>query len=179
MLDTCNAPTKSNTEYLINPTINMAFPNIIMLLSHRFREFTEASNLAALLASHAPNRSMTTMGLTEIFLNAIEHGNLGIEYRTKSAFTNEKEWFAEINKRLLDKANLHKYVHVITEITPHYVKFTVSDQGQGFNFEKYASLTHVPLTDRNGRGILISKEAAFHKVAYFPPGNRVECIIYK
>lgn len=164
---------------VVHPYPSMTIPSIITIVQHQFKTLAEATTLAAELAAYTPNRSMAMMGLSEMFLNAIEHGNLGIEFSTKSMFASEKQWFEEINKRLLDSANINKYVTVTTEITPHAIKFTVTDQGHGFDFEKYQDIKNVPLTDTNGRGILISKEAAFDKLIYTAPGNTVDCIIYK
>ena len=164
---------------LSSPYPNLDVPHFITIVEHEFRELTEASTLAAKLSSYTPNRSMTSVGLSEIFLNAIEHGNLGLAYSTKTLFASEKKWFEEINKRILDPENQDKYVRVTTEETPHYIKFTVIDKGAGFDFEQYENVKTVPLNNRNGRGILISKEAVFDKLIYFYPGNKVECIIYK
>lgn len=180
MLET--VPTKGEPELpslmsSLYPQLDI--PHFITIVEHHFQALTQATALAAQLSSYTPNRSMTSVGLSEIFLNAIEHGNLGIEYHTKSMFASETKWFEEINKRLLAPENKDKYVKVITEATPHYIKFTVIDQGTGFDFEKYENVKTVPLARNNGRGILISKEAAFDKLVYFYPGNKVDCIIYK
>lgn len=179
MLDSLHTLEEKELEYAMPLYPYMTIPSMIKILQHQFKTLSEATALASHLSNYTPNHSMTTMGLSEIFLNAIEHGNLGIEFRTKSMFASEKQWFEEINKRLLDTANIHKYVSVTTELTPHYIKFTVTDQGQGFDFEKYHDIKNVSLTDTNGRGILIAKEAVFDKVIYSAPGNTVECIIFK
>ena len=49
-----------------------------------FRTIDECKNLAALLASMSPRPDRVVVGLSELLMNAVEHGNLGISYDDKS-----------------------------------------------------------------------------------------------
>lgn len=145
----------------------------------RFRSLNEAHACAQELASFCPNPAMAAMGFTEIFVNAVEHGNLGIDYNDKACFENQQEWLDEVNRRLLLKENIRKYVQVELQIMPDQIRVCVSDCGYGFDWEKFQNRKDVPLTSFHGRGILIATELAFDELIFMPPGNRVDCIIYQ
>ena len=156
----------------------MHFPHLISSSYHEFNTLSRATFLAELLTRVAPHRSMALLGLSEIFINALEHGNINIDYILKKNLNNENLCLMELNKRLEQRANIHKYISVDTQITPHAIRYHVRDQGAGFDWQKYQKTETVPLTDRHGRGILIAKEIAFDQLIYYPPGNAVDCIIY-
>ena len=62
--------------------------NTLTLLDHgrfSFRTLDEARHLAALLAKSCPEPEHKTRGLSELLVNAVEHGNLGITYQEKAA----------------------------------------------------------------------------------------------
>ncbi|MEN8180423.1 MAG: response regulator, partial [Pseudomonadota bacterium] len=50
----------------------------------QFRTLQEGRNLATLLANASPNAGNVVIGLSELMVNAVEHGNLGISYEEKS-----------------------------------------------------------------------------------------------
>src|SRR5258708_3286346 len=52
--------------------------------SYQIRTLHEASELAHLLAAAHPDPDRVVVGLTELLVNAVEHGNLGITYREKA-----------------------------------------------------------------------------------------------
>ena len=58
----------------------------------RFRSLDEAAALAALLSSLCPNPDMAAIGLSELLVNAVEHGNLGITYAEKSTLMSGGNW---------------------------------------------------------------------------------------
>src|SRR5438477_4285985 len=49
-----------------------------------FQTVDQARDLGALLANTCPDPTATVIGLTELLVNAVEHGNLGITYEDKS-----------------------------------------------------------------------------------------------
>src|SRR5437764_4950947 len=65
-----------------------------------YRTIEEARGLAAVLASACPDAESTVIGLTELMVNAVEHGNLGITYDEKSALLADESWSAEVSRRL-------------------------------------------------------------------------------
>lgn len=144
-----------------------------------FRSLQEAREWAQKLAQGCPNPNRAELGLNELFVNAIEHGNLGIQYNEKAMFEDAYEWLNEVNKRLMQRENISKYVQVAIESTPELIRFTVKDQGIGFDWNDYSSVEKIHRLNPNGRGILIAREVAFDELNYQSPGNQVEAIIYR
>jgi len=60
----------------------------------------QGEQLSALLSSACPEPRKVVVGLWELILNAIEHGNLGISYEEKSNLNKENQWSSEILRRL-------------------------------------------------------------------------------
>lgn len=166
-------------QYIITNTNELNIHDVYWTKTLRFRTFTEARDAAIDLSQHAPVPALAAMGLTEILLNAIEHGNLGIDYNEKASFASPDLWLEEVNRRLMQKDNINKYVECIAEATPSMIKFTVTDQGCGFNWHDYKSVDKIHRMNKNGRGILIAYELGFDELNYVDPGNKVECIIYR
>lgn len=158
---------------------DLAIPHPYTQTYLTFRSFQEAKRHADHIATLCPNPTHASLGLTEIFINAIEHGNLGIDYNEKAMFADEFEWMNEITKRLMRRENLSKFVEVTLECTPERVKVAVKDQGLGFDWTAYGTKDCIHRLNRNGRGILIARELGFDDLIYHSPGNKVDCIIYR
>ena len=52
----------------------------------RLRTMSEATLLSEFIANNCPNPRLVLVGISEMIVNAIEHGNLGITF-------DEKSWF--------------------------------------------------------------------------------------
>ncbi len=61
----------------------------------RLRSVEEARDVGTLVAGLCPDPSNTVIGLTELIVNAVEHGNLGITYAEKSELSGMERWMAE------------------------------------------------------------------------------------
>jgi CheY-like chemotaxis protein len=142
-----------------------------------FRTVAEARQIAMLLSSFCPSSDTALMGLTELMLNAVEHGNLGISYEEKTRLIAEGRLHEEVEHRL----SLPKYAEKIATACfrriDHRLIFNISDQGQGFDWQSYLDMSVERLTDNHGRGIAMSRNVAFSSLTYSPPGNSVEAII--
>ncbi len=143
----------------------------------RFRTLAEAEILAAALAQGWPRAQRLAMGLTEIFTNAIEHGNLAISYSDKDQLIEAKNWDEEIAERLEHPENRDKYVTVTVERAPGEIRITVRDQGRGFDWRGYMELDPARAFSAHGRGIAMARRLAFDHLEYHDPGNEVLCIL--
>lgn len=99
----------------------------------RFRTIAEACKLAALLAHLCPEPEIAVIGLTELMINAIEHGNLDISYDLKNLLRREDRWEREIEQRSQLPEYRHRIVSVTAERIPGAIRFTIIDQGAGFD----------------------------------------------
>lgn len=119
-------------------------------------------------------------GVQEMIVNAIEHGNLGITYEEKSELLDNGEDIGEfISRRARDPQYAGKKVTIRYILTQDYVKYTISDEGNGFNHRDIP----MEITDENfksvhGRGIIMSR-SAFDEFRYNDKGNEIAMTIYK
>ncbi len=120
-----NSAKKQTQQFSNDLNIN----NFYSFKTIQFRSLKEAHDCAQTLALICPNPALAAMGLTEILLNAVEHGNLGIDFNEKASFKNQEDWLNEVNRRLLLRENIHKYVTVEVETNIEQVKFTIIDCG--------------------------------------------------
>lgn len=111
----------------------------------------------------------------ELFVNAIEHGNLGIGYEEKTRLLREATLSQEIERRLELPENADKRVRVEIEKSGNRASVTEEDQGPGCEYEKYLGYEEGRSLHAHGRGILLS--GTLFDLTYLPPGNRVRALI--
>jgi len=147
--------------------------NLLSRAEFCLKTLSDAQDLALLLAdaSMAPNR--TVSGYSELLINAIEHGNLGISYMEKSRLLSEDRWADEIETRLKHPNYAARMVNVTLEKTTAACIVTIADQGDGFNWQAYLEFSPERVFDLHGRGIAMSKATSFDKLEYLGKGNSV------
>mgnify|MGYP006274615783 CR=1 FL=1 len=146
------------------------------LLKHgRFelRTLTEARNLAELLAYAFPDPLRTKLGLTELLVNGVEHGNLEISYAEKSSLLKAGRLDAEIARRLALQENLQKRVWVSMDRKETEVDVEIVDAGKGFDWRRYLALDGERSDDSHGRGIAMSRRISFDRLEFRNSGNHV------
>ena len=139
----------------------------------RFSTLEEARQLVELLANASPDATRLVPGLSELLVNAVEHGNLGITYQDKSRLNKEGIWTEEVEKRLALPENADKYVSLAFERTQQEIRFVIEDQGPGFDWQQYMELKPERAFDNHGRGIAMAKTLSFDRIEYLGRGNRV------
>ncbi|MFC5302192.1 response regulator [Azospira restricta] len=138
-----------------------------------FRTLDEARTLAEFLAGLCPNPQAALFGISELMVNAIEHGNLGISYREKTLLLMENDWHAEIGRRLELPQFRARVAHVRLEPQPDCLRFTISDAGAGFDWQRYLDFDPTRIFDPNGRGIAMAQRTSFASIEYPGCGNVV------
>ncbi|MBI5464929.1 MAG: ATP-binding protein, partial [Ignavibacteriales bacterium] len=137
---------------------------------HTFRTIEEAESLAVKIASLAkqPSRALR---ISELLINAVEHGNLGITYEEKGELMRKNRWRDEVDRRL----NLPAYRGIEATITvrldPKELRVDILDGGKGFDFKQYLVINPTRVFDSHGRGIALAN--SFLHLRFHPPGNRV------
>lgn len=142
-----------------------------------FRTLDEAKNLTSYLVNFYPDPEKTMLGISEMLINAVEHGNLEIGYDEKGEIFMNGTWEDEIHKRLKQKKHKNKKVNVIYKRSKSAISLKIRDEGKGFDWKKYLEMSPDRAVDYHGRGIALSKALSFDKVEYNPPGNEVVCKI--
>ena len=142
-----------------------------------FRTPQEARDLATLLANTAPDPGRIVLGLSELMLNAIEHGNLDIGYDRKTALIENGSLEDEI-ERLLNSAEFsNRHAEVRVRRSDGELSFRIRDQGAGFNWQGYLEMSPERAFDTHGRGIAMARMLSFERVEYAAQGNEVEAVI--
>jgi len=144
-----------------------------------FHTMEQGKKLAALLASICPDPEKAVMGLWELFLNAVEHGNLGITYKKKSQLIENDEWLAEVERLISLAENILKRVKVQVKNLKYEIRFFIQDQGNGFEWQSFLELSPDRAFDAHGRGIAVAKKLSFDRIKYIGKGNRVLAVIRK
>lgn len=117
--------------------------------------------------------SLLVLGLQEILINAVEHGNLGINFAEKTALLESGRYLETLAERAKNPAVGARRVTVEGTWIPGEVTIQVTDEGEGFDWTVVPDLDKVDALDReSGRGIALAVQA-FDEVRYSPPGNRV------
>ena len=144
-----------------------------------FRTLNEAKNLACFLASCFPAPERVVLGLSEIMINAVEHGNLNITYEEKSKLIQEGNWRIEIEKRLAKPEYQDRIAKVHYQSQDDCVKVTVSDEGNGFDWQEKMNFDNMDMTAPNGRGIMMASNISFDEITYNDKGNTAICTVKK
>lgn len=155
--------------------------NSLQLLSEaRFelRTIEEASRLAAFLAQTSPEPDSAALGLSELLINGVEHGNLGISYAEKSDLKRQERWQEEVARRSALTENLAKRVRVQFARAEGRIVIRIQDEGLGFDWQPYLDFDAERAFDPNGRGIALARLASFESLEYEGCGNAVVATLF-
>lgn len=139
----------------------------------RFRTLAQARTLTAALSSLAADPQSAGLGLGELLVNAVEHGNLGISFHDKARLLSEDRWEQEVEARLAMPQYADKYVEVLLERHDGVIQLTIRDQGPGFEWQRYLELDEGRAMYPNGRGIALARHIGFKSMSYRGNGNEV------
>ncbi|CUW38658.1 putative response regulator receiver modulated diguanylate cyclase (CheY-like superfamily 1-136) [Magnetospirillum sp. XM-1] len=138
-----------------------------------FRTPQEAQSLAAGLAQLCDNPDDAGLGLFELMMNAVEHGNLGISYDEKTALRRSWRWEQEIESRLAASPWSERVARIGINHLGEDVEFTIVDQGAGFDWQQYLQFDPKRAFDVHGRGIALANTLSFSQLEYRGNGNEV------
>jgi DNA-binding response OmpR family regulator len=150
---------------------------MLMNGSFRLRTHAEAQHLAVFLAQLCPDPKVAVLGIAELIVNAIEHGNLGITCSEKASLMREDRLSQELNRRHELPEYRNRRVAISVERHPQEVSFMVQDEGEGFDFREYMELDPARAFEPNGRGIALARMMSFSRLEYQGVGNLVRASI--
>ena len=113
------------------------------------------------------------IGLYEIIINAIEHGNLGITYDEKNNALNSNTYMDILDKRIDMAEKVNKKVEITSTFDNNNFQIEVKDDGSGFDYQNIPS-PHDPdkILQAHGRGVFLTS-IYYDEVKYIDPGNKV------
>ena len=118
-------------------------------------------------------------GISELLVNALEHGNLKIGYEEKSNLMRSGMWRIEVDRRLDSAENKGTYIELEFQVGLQGVQITISDQGSGFDWLPYMDFDPDRAFDPHGRGIAVARLSSFDDLEYIGKGNEVIAAINK
>lgn len=143
----------------------------------RFQAPVLAKSMSHILANLSKDPDRLGLGLWEMFMNAIEHGNLGIDNEEKRRHVNNRNIDDLVQEKLRLPENKNKFVSVSYIVTAKRAIFDIKDEGNGFDWLKFWDIDHSRMFDKCGRGIALARMMAFDHIAYLGSGNNVICSI--
>jgi len=120
------------------------------------------------------------IGLREVIINAIEHGNLGITFDEKTHETENGDYMKFLLRRQSDAKYAGRKVHVDYAIGQRLAYFRITDGGDGFDHAKFTKNLEPDKSNEDlehGRGIFITRQI-FDVCRYNAKGNEVILIKY-
>ena len=150
----------------------------LMKIAHfEFKTIDEANDLAKVLANACAKPDRAVTGISELLINAVEHGNLGISYEEKSRLVSQDTWKQEVRKRLESAEHKDKRVSVYFKRDGDKNRILIEDQGKGFEWQNFLELDPTRAFDTHGRGIAMAKMLSVDEINYQGCGNKVELVV--
>ena len=168
-----------NKALLASLKVTQASVKLLKNAHFEFRSLEDVRAVSSLIACSCDEADKIAMGLTELMINAIEHGNLKIGYEEKSNLRKNVNWELEVAKRLELPEFKDTFASVDVRNTPDNVIFTITDQGSGFEWEKFMDFDTSRVMDNHGRGIAMANKLYFSKLHYEGKGNIVVVTVDK
>lgn len=142
-----------------------------------FKTPQEAEAIAAILSGCFPDPERAVIGLYELMINAVEHGNLEIGYELKGRLVGGNLLNDEISRRLLDPQYKNRVAEVVTTSKDDGIYVIVTDAGPGFKATQFLSLDPGRAGTKNGRGIAQARAISFDKLGYSKKGNQAVAFV--
>lgn len=120
-----------------------------------------------------------TMALYEALVNAVEHGNLELDSAIKFTGSDGMADFKKLRQqRLKDPAYAARKVTIKSVIEASIARFTVTDEGKGFDHGSLVDPTSEDRIDQpHGRGIFLIRQV-FDEVRFNAAGNSISMILH-
>ena len=114
----------------------------------------------------------TELVFTELFMNAYEHGNLGVDATAKHRLIEEDTYYEILQKKEKDcSKKIDVKVSTIVYESSSYVVTQITDEGKGFDTQILSEIFRNAQTF-NGRGVFISRKNSLG-IYYNSQGNSV------
>jgi DNA-binding response OmpR family regulator len=129
--------------------------------------------------AEASNLDVIAMAYHEALVNALEHGNLGMDSSLKGDFITGHDAYATLlQNRLKDPAYGARRIDVRVETTPECYNVTITDDGPGFDLRKVAKMSGDSISKQCGRGLAMIR-MVMDEVMHNEKGNQISLILRK
>ena len=145
----------------------------------RIRNLHQCNLVATQVAHLCPEPQRVVTGISELLVNALEHGNLKIGYAEKGSLMRSGTWQMEVERRLGTTENTDGYIELEFKVEADTVQIRIRDQGQGFDWTPYLDFDPGRAFDPHGRGIAVARLSSFDDLEYIGEGNEVLATVKK
>jgi anti-sigma regulatory factor (Ser/Thr protein kinase) len=157
-------------------TINSRISHIKELFPSTLEALEEANNWYSNIWSTFTNNYKLSYNagvvFTELFMNAYEHGNLGLDSETKHKLLSEDNYFTTLEEKQKDcKKKITVSVDTIAHNSSKYITTTIKDEGEGFDTQILSKIFR-DKKNFNGRGVYVSRQSSLG-IYYNSTGNTV------
>lgn len=139
----------------------------------KIRNLLQCNLVASQVAHLCPQPHRVVTEISELLINALEHGNRRIGYDEKSKLMRSGMWQLEIERRLKSKQNSGGFIELEFNVHAESVQIRIRDQGQGFDWTPYMDFDPDRAFDPHGRGIAVARLSSFDDLEYIGEGNEV------
>ncbi len=164
-----DAAARDNLRYQLSQHVNSL--QFLNEAEFAIRSVEEAGQLASFIAQACPNPDIAVIGISELLVNGVEHGNLALSYAEKSKLKLDDGWHAEIERRSALAENKGKKVRLNFRRADNEIELRISDEGSGFEWQKFLEMDPERAFDPNGRGIALARMMSFSGIHYEGCGN--------
>ena len=145
----------------------------------RIHNLRECNLVASQVAHLCPEPHRVVTGISELLINALEHGNLRIGYQEKSNLMRRGMWQIEVERRLGARENVGGFIELEFHVADHTVQIRIRDQGPGFDWTPYMDFDPNRAFDPHARGIAVARLSSFDDLEYIGDGNEVVATVKK
>ncbi|MER2560415.1 MAG: ATP-binding protein [Myxococcaceae bacterium] len=171
-LDAALSETVSRRRRLIPPHDLRQAGRCLERATFTFKTLDDAETLSVLLSGAMPDSARRLGGVLELLINAVEHGSLGVGAAEKRALLLSGQLHDELARRATLEPWASRVARATFERLDRCVRLTISDEGDGFDFEKVLASTP-ELTAPHGRGIYLARAMSFDRLRFEGRGNIV------
>lgn len=143
------------------------------------RTLEEAEALASFAALCFPEPERVLKGLSELLINAVEHGTYDIGYDAKGILVENDIWRQEVQRRSQLPDYQDRHVDVVISKKDNGIYAVITDQGNGFDWRRYMTIDPSRASSSHGRGIARALAESFDKIAFNEKGNQVVAYVGK
>ena len=147
--------------------------DLIDTCAFKIKTLSQAENLAAFMANCFPNPTRVLVGLGELLVNAIEHGNLGMGPERKAELVAAGTWRLEVEKQQKLPQFVDKSVTATLAKKPDGIYVIIEDCGEGFDWKKHIDVDLSRAGQSHGRGLAQANATSFDKLTFNEKGNKV------
>lgn len=136
-----------------------------------------SSRIVMNLNKYLPQQEVNKIriGIRELIINAIEHGNLNISFEEKSKAVEQGDYIRFLSEKGKQPGFRHKKIKILFSLNISELKCVIKDSGNGFDHQKILKNKASDINNKmlaHGRGIMMAKNI-FDSVDFNQTGNEV------